>query len=202
MAAATVQRLLVSAFDIEPEFETNFFARYKNLIKLGLPVAARQGKGKPALYDSDSFFISVVALDLTAMWLPPSLVVKLLAESWLEMRSDIVVQYKSWRDMNARGERRELYAVWTVPADAFSIMSKPNRPYMNPLKLTRVQQQSENGPAPFGSRIEWRFGYYELHKMLVYFCRELEIKFGGPDGLDKFMGRLETAWDAPAEPAN
>jgi hypothetical protein len=202
LTAPTVERLLVSAFDIKPEFETNFFARYKNLVKLGLPVPGRQGKGRPALYDADSFFISVVALDLTAMWLPPSLMVNLLVEAWPEIRSDILAQYKLWRETNVRGYGPKPYAVWTVPADAFSMMSKPDRPYMSPVKLARAENQSEDNPAQLGSLIEWKFGYYELHKMVVYFSRELDIKFGGPDGLDSFMSSLERPWDVPAESAN
>ena len=189
-----VQRMLIAQHDILPEFETNFIARYKNLVKLGLPVPARQGKGRPALYDADSFFVSVVAMDLTAIGLRPSLVVKMLREGWGELRQDISEQAGMWQQAQVKGVDSRPQSMWTFPADGFSAMVNPDRLYASPIKLSRLQVDPGSPIVPDSSIVDWQFGLYDMRKMVAFYCRKLVVKLGGADQLAAFINGLQRPW--------
>jgi hypothetical protein len=79
---AVVERALIVAYEIEPKNIPALRSRLGALQRGGLFGAERPGKGRKLGYGPDQFWRLVFALELTALGIAPSLILKLIAEFW------------------------------------------------------------------------------------------------------------------------
>jgi hypothetical protein len=79
---AVVERALIVAYEVEPKNIPALRSRLGALQRGGLFGAERPGKGRKLGYGPDQFWRLVFALELTALGIAPSLILKLIAEFW------------------------------------------------------------------------------------------------------------------------
>lgn len=202
-----VYAFLSALNDIADDRQKAFQAQIYALLRAGLPVEMKSGRGREGAWVPNDVLLLTVGIELLQMSIPASRVVHLLSSCWPDIRHDLASEGKTWLRSNDEGRllvTSEIRRFWRIHPEGFTAIARRNRAYATG-SFDRIERLSG---AEIADRLEeseileWRHLLIDVTKFVSYFLRFATAKGLYRRGdLISVLDALEAPHSQPEQPS-
>lgn len=119
--------------EVDDELRDRFKAQVNAMLRAGLPVVARPGRGRQALWNPNDILMLCSAIELWRVGVAPSRTVYLISNNWQNMRHDLFNCGRDYLESHAKGINKINSSnrhYWKIKLDGISIYQRSDRPHL------------------------------------------------------------------------